>query len=697
MEFFTGESLHRPLSRPDPSEIRLVKLYPGDFDDAVRCELEYVSLAQDNPVYTAVSYTWGDPHVTDSILLDGEQYPVTINLQSFLRHMQAILLAITKFLPGTLQVPSPHSRLMRYFVVQSILEDSDFPQDFPSTTDSVMHRLVERHVRKVLAKGLEQCDSIDDALDKLHNNVYPCEPTECSMYFWIDALCINQRDVHEKSQQVGRMKDIYSNAPSLLIWLGDVSESTAKGAMGLIHDIQAVAWPYLEGNAEDMEQFSSEDFVQPRLDATQKFMQLLTQEWFFRMWIIQEVATATGSTVALVRFQPVQWGFLTHVVFACCSQMLSSDGLQSLLVMAGSHDKILKTLLELTRCYQGWTQETRTEPDGRLDEDVAQRLKKLLRCSKGLFKATDPRDLLYALLGLLGTGSIPQELSPNYAIPFKEVFHQYAVYIIKHTKSLGFLPCYKRQLEGVPSWVPDWRYCRQDRSDFDWINSGLSYAEVSEDGTRLEIDGISLGQVVTVVYPVSIAANIENQSLFGRDTADGADDGDVAVVARGILAVFRGMQKLKRACLESLWAVSPNVSRSTFQNQWENFWPGFTDQSFQTQVEMLEGRRELELREVVEGAPGVYFVRLGEEIRSLSQNGIAILDGAELISSIRQDEPVQEGDTVCVLKGMNGPCILRREGLYYRFIGDCDMTSLAPSILEGEFCGLRQTERFVLV
>ncbi len=324
-------------------------------------------------------------------------------------------------------------------------------------------------------------------------------------------------------------------------------------------------------------------------------------------------------------------------------------------------------------------------------------MKKLLQCSKGLFKATNPCDLLYALLGLLGTGSIPYELRPNYDIPFKGVFHQYAMYIIKNTKGLGFLPCYKRQLEGVPSWVPDWRYCVKDRSDLTWINSDLSYIEVSEDGMRLEVDGIRLGQVVDVVHPVSIAANIEKESLFSRDTADGTDNDDVTVVARGILAAFRGMQKLKRACLERLWAVSPNVSHIAFQNQWEKFWPGYTDQSLRMQVEMLEGRRELELLEVARGAPGVYFFGLGEEIRSLSQKGIAILDGANLVSSIRQDEPIQEGDTICVLKGMIGPCILRREGLYYRFIGDCDMTSLAPSVLEGESCGLRQTERFVLV
>jgi hypothetical protein len=105
MESFTGESPHQPLTQLDPLEIPLVKLYPGNFDDEVRCELEHALLDGDNFTYTAVSYAWGDPNVTDSVLLDGMRHPVTVNLHSFLRHMQAILLAVTRFLPGALQTP----------------------------------------------------------------------------------------------------------------------------------------------------------------------------------------------------------------------------------------------------------------------------------------------------------------------------------------------------------------------------------------------------------------------------------------------------------------------------------------------------------------------------------------------------------------------------------------------------------------
>ncbi|PMD67529.1 HET-domain-containing protein, partial [Hyaloscypha bicolor E] len=37
---------------------------------------------------------------------------------------------------------------------------------------------------------------------------------------WIDALCINQKDVKERNHQVTQMGLIYSQAESVIVWLG---------------------------------------------------------------------------------------------------------------------------------------------------------------------------------------------------------------------------------------------------------------------------------------------------------------------------------------------------------------------------------------------------------------------------------------------------------------------------------------------
>lgn len=94
MEHFTGPSLHRPLNKADPTEIRIVKLHQGLWDDPITCELENYSLGskielrERGQELIALSYVWGDPEVTEPISVNGVQYPVTINLAQVLRRVR---------------------------------------------------------------------------------------------------------------------------------------------------------------------------------------------------------------------------------------------------------------------------------------------------------------------------------------------------------------------------------------------------------------------------------------------------------------------------------------------------------------------------------------------------------------------------------------------------------------------------------
>jgi hypothetical protein len=107
----------------EPSEIRILKLFPGYFDDPIRCELEHMSLeAKDRLPFAALSYCWGDPNETEPILLDGHHHRVTANLFSFLQHAQSILSAITRYLPRELQQPHRES-VAAQLIVYSILGD----------------------------------------------------------------------------------------------------------------------------------------------------------------------------------------------------------------------------------------------------------------------------------------------------------------------------------------------------------------------------------------------------------------------------------------------------------------------------------------------------------------------------------------------------------------------------------------------
>lgn len=43
---------------------------------------------------------------------------------------------------------------------------------------------------------------------------------------WIDAVCIDQGNIHERNQQVGIMNRIYQSARNVLIWIGHEERDT---------------------------------------------------------------------------------------------------------------------------------------------------------------------------------------------------------------------------------------------------------------------------------------------------------------------------------------------------------------------------------------------------------------------------------------------------------------------------------------
>ncbi|KAI1358930.1 heterokaryon incompatibility protein-domain-containing protein [Xylaria arbuscula] len=70
------------------SEVRFIKIIPSTDstdDQQVSCRLETAELSEDTH-YAALSYVWGDSSVTECVVVNGTELPVTTNLASALRH-----------------------------------------------------------------------------------------------------------------------------------------------------------------------------------------------------------------------------------------------------------------------------------------------------------------------------------------------------------------------------------------------------------------------------------------------------------------------------------------------------------------------------------------------------------------------------------------------------------------------------------
>ncbi|KAL5590981.1 hypothetical protein FOBRF1_014538 [Fusarium oxysporum] len=107
----------------------------------------------------------------------------------------------------------------------------------------------------------------ENCFDALQN----CRLDDQDRRLWVDAICINQSNISERTHQVGMMRYIYSTASRVLIYLG-IGDS---GSSSEITDDPEI----LSGN-----------------------------QYFSRIWVVQEIASAKQALVLYDR-KAMHWGF----------------------------------------------------------------------------------------------------------------------------------------------------------------------------------------------------------------------------------------------------------------------------------------------------------------------------------------------------------------------------------------------------
>ncbi|KAK3313393.1 heterokaryon incompatibility protein-domain-containing protein [Apodospora peruviana] len=686
MDSFVGVSPHRPLSPSDPSEIRLVKLFPGELDDQIRCELQHVSLAT-RPVhdYIALSYTWGDPKVCSRIFLDGAQYPVTANLHSFLRHAQRMLLAVSqKLSPETRQ----GSGLLVHNIVRQVLQNPEFSHHFPfETDDSETNEIIHRGVARGISYMRQRYDSLgsEETIDGSQDLGLDC----CHLYLWIDALCINQQDLGERSQQVSRMKEIYDHAASLFIWLGEPTKypSDITAALRLIQEMEQLARErfYIFFGDEDEDNFAfdlteylnhvtAENFANPRLGAVNQVRLILRHDWFTRAWIIQELASARSDVSAWIGFTQVPWrSFCDFIALACYRMMDSSSPTQK-----SRFTLDMRNLLRLRRVWNSHQEVQElvatgaSSPTADATGRFAHTLKALLQQTSGAFDATDPRDRLYALLGLVGPWEIPDELRPDYQLPIERVFHQYASFLLRYTKDVRILDCGAQRITGAASWVPDWRlvnfFGSTTATKRKPLMVGAPYVEFSPDLDEMAVEGVILGRVEFVVHSTAISRKLEELKSY-KDEPE-----DVALVQEHMRAIMRAFQELKSLCLQRLRGLLLEI----FLDKWKEFWRWlcrFEQDAAVIEVVLAVLEGELEFCMDHANRAMTQLLAVETDILYICQNGIAVLESGGIVNIIRIDEPICSGDVICMLKGALRPTVIRPVEKHFTFVGSCWVTS----------------------
>ncbi|KAK0508970.1 hypothetical protein JMJ35_008341 [Cladonia borealis] len=320
-----------------------------------------------------------------------------------------------------------------------------------------------------------------------------------TLAFWIDAICINQDDEAEKSEQIARMGEIYKNASSVYAELGPATEDE----QAVVRKIEYLSISV----AAEMQRIQSEEgkttrailesirlppeFVEPYDNQMWEDLQsFFRRPWWKRVWIIQE-ATALHSKGTYLLCGEVEV-LLVHALG--CSVALHIVGLQQL--RRNTPDPLIKnySVQRISRILS------------KRQGEMVIPLLDVLEDFRGLL-ATDPRDIVYAALNIANDVK-EGEVRPDYGASVANVYRAVAVHYLRNTveplRILSHCGTAFPNLDDQPgwaSWVPLW----QNR----FSRSILSNRITAEDGSkRPAYNPCGIAQFSAELYPIRMEDNV---------------------------------------------------------------------------------------------------------------------------------------------------------------------------------------------
>ncbi|ERF71393.1 hypothetical protein EPUS_07421 [Endocarpon pusillum Z07020] len=480
-----ASQLYKPLDT-ERRETRVISLLPGRWSEIVACELSVVSL-DDKPEYEALSYVWGDPENTLPMLLNAHTVQVTVNLRNALR------------------------------------------------------RLRRRNARII----------------------------------WVDALCIHQGDLHERSQQVSIMTDIYKGAIAVQIYLGesrvlDTISEEEQATWDLVDQPPRTIWGRFneDADAADYAKIIAFHNIQKRADgpanfgsltewlrqadlgafaimryladgkcftdclrrdagspiwvaALESLKHLLDSPWWRRVWTFQEAMAPQLATVIYGENEApldvvedsgsVIWPLHIEGPQRCCKEFFFSLPVEQRDILMS----FVTAMTDQERCHHSHYM---------YECPQTERLQELLQYTRGRV-ASDARDKVFALLGLVRHLPDPVTILPDYSMTTAQVYTRTAIELIRHANNLDILMTYeiKDIVSPIPSWVPDWSSSGNDERADVWIHSralefnagpcGAGQVADLRDDRVLVINGLQVDAVSNITAPLAKESDVISTRL----------------------------------------------------------------------------------------------------------------------------------------------------------------------------------------
>jgi len=333
--------------------------------------------------------------------------------------------------------------------------------------------------KAIRRKALKYKDGMLSVTENLFSALSELRHSDRDRVLWVDALCINQEDDDEKADQVGRMASIYQSAERTLIWLGPAAhrsdaafefvnkvfeqlrhsspetwqlctrdetyESMAVDFSAILarferEAVQPPSEPGSDAASASLREVESHQTLKWHLELEDEqqyaFTMLMRRPWWGRVWVIQELCLSSEAMVCCGKYC-VPWEAF-HFALTYTNEDEDSALMQEHIQL----QVFTKSRLGL-----------------KYSDDPPSLLQALSTFK--WFQATDPRDKIYALLGI----SKSIGLRPDYKSSVEICYRETAKAILSSAETLDLLdhvvapPSYNGSARGKnATWVPDWSY-----------------------------------------------------------------------------------------------------------------------------------------------------------------------------------------------------------------------------------------------
>jgi hypothetical protein len=262
---------------------------------------------------------------------------------------------------------------------------------------------------------------------------------------WADAVCIDQGFDHEKNHQLALMRKIYSGAAQTLVWLGEDKNYCAEKAFNYFSKLYECLVEENRFKWQTRDCISSEyqvhgialrDWFIEFIDVVAPIFDM---PWFYRLWVVQEVVMAKQAmlifgtkSIPMDHFIGVIERMNNIEEMSYYQERYNFHALCNVIDMEIIRKRIKRTTY-------------------RVDNQMPEVLE-LLRETERLLH-TDPRDRIYAILGL----ATDPGFSADYTLSTEETFTSFASLALGAFPGLVLLS-YSRGVSSskwmLPSWAP---------------------------------------------------------------------------------------------------------------------------------------------------------------------------------------------------------------------------------------------------